>query len=163
MKRLISLFMALLIVAVLPVSAFAAEVNEMNNTAEGTIEYYVGSTYTVEIPEYIGVNSSASFNLSESNLAPNASITVTVANLPTDGIYTLNHTVYENTAIKVKLTSDYGDITSTDSILAVINYGDINSTYFRAELINEDNATIAAGAYRGTVNFVFTLNENYNG
>ena len=34
MKRLISLFMALLIVAVLPLSAFAAEVNEMNNTAK---------------------------------------------------------------------------------------------------------------------------------
>ena len=166
MKRLISLFMALLIVAVLPVSAFAAEANEGNDVVEGTVQYYVGSTYTIEIPEKIDLTSNFSFNLTESNLAPNASITIGLYDFPESGLYTLNHTSLENTSIQVKLTTDenlYGDYDPDFGILSVINYGDISSSPFKAELVAEEGTVTAAGMYSGTVTFKFTLNDTYYG
>lgn len=160
MKRMIALFMALLLVAAVPTTAFAAEANESKNMAEGTVQYYVSSTFTVEIPEYIDVTSNANFSVTEMNIAPTASITVGLYNQPSDGLYTLTHTSLSDQSVKIKMTSDdYGYVTAEQPTLAVINYGDFTSTPFRAELVNEDNAVLSAGAYRGTVTFVFTLNE----
>lgn len=139
-------------------TAFATQATELENRQNATVQYYVSGTYTVDIPMYLDVTGSTALYASEMNITDDSYISVSLANIPENGIYTLTHTSGNGT-VQIKLAGNDGEVTSTSQELARFDSTDNTSTPFYATLVN-NSTNLKAGAYQGTVTFYFNLFEN---
>lgn len=139
MKKIISIFLAMLMLLSISVPTLAAEIREATGTGTTDVIYTVPSEYTVTIPEFI--------------------IPVKADEVPNTYSVTANKVLLEN-GEEVKVTVSYDNVL-TDKRGAELNY----ALYYEdnTEIVDEDTIlTVDAGTPDGTAstNFISYLTED---
>ncbi len=159
MKKFIALAIAIIMMAALAVPAFAAEIDEetVNKTAQSTVSYKTGESYTVTIPETITVGNATGSDFSiDANREAGKTITVTVVstngfklNANEDYAYTLSVKIGENAPTV---------ITAQDNTVASTTAKQTVSAKLIAAWADGCTAPEAAGTYSDTLTFTVALN-----
>lgn len=158
--RISALALALVLCIGTAIPAFATEIHEYDGEATSTVEYMIPSCFTILIPESINANNGwQSFEATELNIPDNSYLAVTIADIPEDSYFVLNHATSDD-SISVQFVNDDGVVTRQQSTLAIFESNSYQSTGFKTELPEDfSSREHKAGSYSGTVRFVFWVVE----
>lgn len=152
MKKLFALVLAVVMLATMSVTVFAADYDTNPGDKETTVIYSVVPTYVVTIPADITINGAAD-TISAENVVVAKGQYVSVA-LAAENDFTV--TTAEGATLDYTVTKDGQNIVAGDEILAV-NPADGKTGSANIIFDIDESAIIYAGTYEGTATFTISV------
>ena len=156
MKKILALFLSVVLILSMSVTAFATEVTSDYQVAQSTLSYTEPSTYTVIIPEtmYVSTGAMLEFETKYINIQEDEQVVIRFANLDENGAIALSNE--SGDSVNVYFSCENGS-----DVCYRVNW-DKTVALYAVATIGSTEGILPAGEYTGIAEFTVSVEHRVN-